>query len=101
MKSFILEQFSLINQKKVNEQSVSDRVNNSEAKKFLLDQIKYWGKILLKVIYFQTYWTTTRKVLFNDEESFSYISNRSNLNSLNNQKLSNIDKILNMLSNQR
>lgn len=60
MKSFILEQFSLINQKKVNKQSVSDRVNNSEAKKFLLNQIKYWGDILLKAIYFQTYWTATK-----------------------------------------
>ena len=31
------------------------------------------------------------KVLFNNEEKFSYITSNSNLNNINNQKLSNID----------
>ena len=31
------------------------------------------------------------KILFNNEENFSYTSNNSNLNNINNQKLSNID----------
>ena len=93
MKSVFLEQFLLIreNQKLVNEQPINDNENNSERIKSLLDQIECLRRenfvknnIILNLL-------NNNKVLFNNEENFSYTSNNSNLNNITNQKLSNID----------
>ena len=93
MKSGFLEQFLLTkeNQKLVNKQPINDSENNSELIKSLLDQIEYLRRenfvknnIILSLL-------NNNKVLFNNEENFFYTSNNSNLNNINNQKLSNID----------
>ena len=71
------------NQKLVKEQSVSDIENKTELMKSLLDQIENLWKensiennVISKLL-------NNSKVLLNNEENFSYISNNSNLNSIN------------------
>ena len=93
MKSVFLEQFLLPkeNQKLVNEQANNDSENNSELIKSLLDQIEYLRRENFLKNNIISNLLNNNKVLFNNEENFSYTSNNSNLNNINNQKLSNID----------
>ena len=93
MKSVFLEQFLLIkeNQKLVNKQPINDIKNNSELIKSLLDQIEYLRRENFVKNNIISNLLKKNKVLFNNEENFSYTSDNSNLNNINNQKLSNID----------
>ena len=65
--------------------------NISELIKSLLDQIKYLRRENFLKNNINSNLLNNNKVLFNNEENFSYTSNNSNLNNINNQKLSNID----------
>ena len=93
MKSVFSEQLLLIkeNQKLVNEQPINDSENNSELIKSLLDQIEYLRRENFVKKNIISNLLKNNKVLFNNEENFSCTSNNSNLNNINNQKLSNID----------
>ena len=93
MKSVFLEQFLLIkeNQKLVNEQPINDSENNSELIKSLLDQIEYLRRENFVKNNIISNLLNNNEVLLNNEENLSYTSTNSNLNSINNQKPSNIN----------